>query len=126
MSEVVKTICAQTYRADKIVLYLAKEQFVDGILPKEQKQFGEYGFEIHWRDEDLCSHKKHFYAFQEYPDDIIITVDDDFLYNKKMIEELIYYHRIYPKYVITRRAHLITAADTACVGGGYSTLFGMG
>lgn len=111
VSEVVRTMCAQTYRADKIVLYLAREQFEDGILPKELEQFSEYGFEIHWCDEDLGSHKKYYYAFREYPDDIIITVDDDFCFSKNMIEELIIYHKKYPECVITRRAHLITADD---------------
>ena len=45
---------------------------------------------------------------QQYPDDIIITIDDDIYYNNTMIEELLHYHKKYPKAVITRRAHLVT------------------
>ena len=30
--------------------------------------------------EDLKAHKKYYYAFKEYPDDIVITVDDDVIY----------------------------------------------
>ena len=33
--------------------------------------------EIIFVEEDLRSHKKYYYAFKEYQNDIIITIDDD-------------------------------------------------
>ena len=33
-------------------------------------------------------YKKYFYVMQEYPTDIIITVDDDYLYDKNVIKDM--------------------------------------
>lgn len=107
--KVLESLVNQTYKADAIILYLAEEQFPDKYLPVELGAFMKSGVEIHWCEKDLKSHKKYFYAFQEYPDDYIITADDDFYYDKYMIEELAKYIDVYPGCVLARRAHLITA-----------------
>lgn len=107
--KVLESLVNQTYQADAIILYLAEEQFPDKHLPIEVDAFIKKGVEIHWCEKDLKSHKKYFYAFQEYPDDYIITADDDFYYDKYMIEELVKYIDVYPGCVLARRAHLITA-----------------
>lgn len=105
---VIDSIVKQTILPDKIILYLSSNQF---LMCDKLPDFGEYekyGFELHWHEEDLGPHKKYYYAMQEYPEDIIITIDDDVCYKKTMIEELINYHNKYPKAVIARRAHLVT------------------
>lgn len=107
--KVLESLVNQTYQADAIILYLAEEQFPGKHLPVELDAFRKRGVEIHWCEKDLKSHKKYFYAFQEYPDDYIITADDDFYYDKYMIEELVKYIDVYPRCVLARRAHLITA-----------------
>lgn len=106
---VVESILNQTMRPDIIVLYLSKEQFIDEkkfIAKLESK-----GVMVRLVDEDLKSHKKYFYAFEEYPKSIIITIDDDIIYNKHLIEDLYNSWKRYPKAVSAKRVHKITFDD---------------
>lgn len=108
VNKVLDCIIKQTILPDKIILYLSSGQFSGyGNLP-DFSLYEKFGFELSWHEEDLGPHKKYYYAIQEYPDDIIITIDDDICYKDTMIEELIKYYEKYPKAVITRRAHLVT------------------
>jgi hypothetical protein len=56
---------------------------------------------------DIKPHKKYFYVMQKYPYDIIITIDDDILYEKNTIELLYKSYLKYPKEISARRVHLI-------------------
>lgn len=108
VSKVLDSIISQTIVPDEILLFLSSDQFSGyGSLP-DFSFYEKFGFEVCWQEEDLKSHKKYYYVMQRYPDDIIITVDDDICYSNTMIEELLYYHGKYPRAVITRRAHLVT------------------
>ena len=75
-------------KPDKIILWLAKEQF-NGVevLPSKLQALQERGLTIRFCD-DVKSHKKYLYAMQEYPNDIIILVDDDSFYPLDTIEKL--------------------------------------
>lgn len=105
---VLNSIMEQTYKPKAVVLYLSTDQFPDKMMPIDLTIYFEQGLEIHWYQDDLKSHKKYLYAFQEYPDDYIITIDDDFYYERHMIEELIYYIDKFPQCILARRTHLIT------------------
>ena len=109
IQNVLDSIMAQTYKPDKVVLSLSEEQFLDRSLPVDLSVYLKQGLEIHWCQGDMKSHKKYLYAFQEYSDDYIITIDDDFYYEKHMIEELIRGINKFPGCVLARRTHLITA-----------------
>ncbi len=104
---VLGALLRQTFKPDKILLYLAKEQFEDKKLPIKLKLQEKCGVEIKYCN-DLKPHKKYYYAMQEYPDDIIITVDDDIFYEKDIIECLYHSYINHPKAVSAFRAHLIT------------------
>lgn len=52
---------------------------------------------MNWGREDIRSHKKFYYAMQEYPDDMIITIDDDVYYRSDTIELLYQTHLKYPQ-----------------------------
>lgn len=103
---VIESILRQTLLPKKIVLTLSKKQFSsEDILPKELKDLKSNGYlEILWTEEDLRSHKKYLYTMTKYPNNIIITIDDDFIYEKTMIENLYKYHLLYPRYIITNLA----------------------
>lgn len=89
VSKTVKTLLNQTLKPDELVLYLASEQFEGGenSLPDELLQLKEYGLQIKWTS-DMRSYKKLIPALKEYPNDIIITFDDDIYYEKDTIEIL--------------------------------------
>ena len=111
IGKVIESLIKQTVPCDKILLYLAKVQFPGEKLNVNLEKYKKSGLEIRWCDEDLRSFKKFYYAMQEYPNDLIITVDDDFCYKETMIEELVKYHEKYSKAVIARRAYLIVRED---------------
>ena len=95
---VLESLYAQSLKPDLIILWLAEEQFPnrEADLPIElieDKNAGKY--ELRWCD-DLGSHKKYFYAMQEFPEDIIITVDDDNVYHYDTVKTLCELHRKYP------------------------------
>jgi len=56
---------------------------------------------------DIKSHKKYFYAMQKFPYDIIITIDDDIIYEKTTIESLYKSYLKYPNEISAKRVHLI-------------------
>lgn len=99
---VVESLLRQSKPPKKIVLTLSKLQFLsENALPKKLLKLRSEGLEILWTDDDLRSHKKYYYVMQKYSDDIIVTVDDDFIYEYRMLEELLEYHKKYPKCVVT-------------------------
>ena len=108
------SILEQTRQADLVVLYLALCQFPDGVgsLPDDLAGMVDRGeVELRWCDEDLGPHKKYFYAFREFEDDVVVTVDDDLLYHRELLARLWASYLQFPHAVSAARAHLITRAD---------------
>lgn len=105
----IASIFMQSKQPDKVVLYLSENQFPnkEKDLPEVLLDFKHLGLEIKWCEGDLKSHKKYFYAMQEYPEDIIITVDDDLIYYSDMIEKLMKSYIFFPNAVSSVRTHLI-------------------
>ena len=78
------TLCSllnQTIKPDEIILWLGSEQFPgrEQDIPKKVIKLQKYGITIKWCN-DIKSYKKLVPALKEYPDDIIITADDDIYY----------------------------------------------
>ncbi len=109
---VYKTIMSllnQTKVPDRIILWLSEEENPnkeDG-LPEELLLLKPYGMEIKWC-RNLRSHKKYLYAMQQFPNDIIITADDDIIYSPGLIERLYQSYIKYPDCVSCVMAHEIT------------------
>ena len=107
----------QTIQPDKVILYLSKEQFPSfDSLPKHLKEQTKRGLIIHLCDDDLRSHKKYHYAFREYPDDFVITVDDDIFYEPSMIENLMKMHDEFPNDVIANKTRHISCDKNGKIG----------
>lgn len=103
---VVGSIIRQSKQPDAIILYLSKKQFGninDPIFNVIRKQ----GVRITLVDDDIRSHKKYFYAMEEFPDSVIITIDDDIIYDKNMIKDLYNSYLRHPKAVSAKRVHRI-------------------
>lgn len=102
---VIECLLRQSRKPDMIVLWLSEEQFPSlSALPGTLLKLRERGLRIELRKGDLRSHKKYCYSFTEYPEDIIITADDDIFYPSSMIESLILTQEKYPQAVICRYA----------------------
>lgn len=99
---VVESILRQSKPPKKIILTLSRLQFAsEELLPKKLLALKSSGLEIIWTDDDLRSHKKYYYAMKKYPQDIIVTVDDDFIYERSLLEKLLEFHAKYPGCIIT-------------------------
>jgi len=109
---VIETLMRQSLKPNRIVLWLAEEQFPKGLseLPDKILAMQKRGLEIRFCD-DLLSHKKYYYTMLENPDSIVITVDDDIFYPENMVSLLVKQYQKYPNCVTTNRAHKITFID---------------
>lgn len=105
----IKSIMAQTMKADSIVLYLAEEDSHRKI--KQEEELVNAGLRVERNMRDLKSHKKYFYAVQENSDSLIVTVDDDAIYDERLLEDLYTAHLTYPEAVICRRGHRMTKGN---------------
>lgn len=97
----------QTLKPDRIVLYLSKENFpgMEADLPERLLEMRQYGLDIHWCDGDIKSYKKIIPALKEFPDDIIITIDDDIYYELDFIEKLYDSYKKHPNAISALRVH---------------------
>lgn len=88
--QTVRSLLVQTYPADRLVLWLAKEEFPqkEEQLPKKLLGLRKYGLQICWC-RNMRSYKKLIPALTRFPEDIIITFDDDILYQRHAVERLV-------------------------------------
>lgn len=103
---VIESILRQSLKPKKIILTLSRLQFkTEKSIPKKLIDLERNKIiEIIWTEDDLRSHKKYFYAMKYYPDDILVTIDDDFIYEKNMLSFLYKFHCLYPQCIITNLA----------------------
>lgn len=107
--QVLKSLYAQSMKPDRILLWLAKDEFPqrEADLPLSlQEDIAAKKITLRWCD-NLGSHKKYFYAMQEYPEDIIVTVDDDTFYHQNTLKMLMEGHIRFPYAVVARTASLV-------------------
>lgn len=106
----IASLLNQTYKPDRIILWLGKEKFPNETLPNIYRRIKECGVEIEFR-KDLRSHTKYFYAMKENPDSIVITVDDDRIYNKHLVEKLVASYEKNKNCISAARVHKMTFSN---------------
>ena len=90
-----------------ICLYLIKSEFEGIDLPAKIKELQARGLTVKFNEENLKCHNKYFYAFKDYPEKTIITIDDDLQYNHHSISGLIKKNKEYPDCIIYNRGNRI-------------------
>lgn len=106
----IKSILNQSVKPDKIVLYL--DDFIsDAEIPDTVRELEKNGLSIRKIPYDLRSHKKYFFALQEFSDSPVITFDDDVIYRKNTIKHLVQSYKRYPYAVSALRVHKITKTE---------------
>lgn len=104
---VIKSILTQTYKPDRVILWLAEEQFPTKKIPQNLIELQKYGLEIKWV-KDIYGHKKYRVpVMKQKPNEVVITFDDDILYSPKCIERLMKTHQIYPNCLICERGQTL-------------------
>jgi hypothetical protein len=105
----IKSILNQKMKPDIIFLSLTKSEVKDeSELHSSILDLKKYGLEIFFADENLKPHNKYYYAIKKYPNSVLITVDDDNMYDNHLILDLYNSYLKYPQAVSARRVHKIT------------------
>lgn len=105
----VESILNGTVLPDKVILYLTYSQFDKSGIPEDLLNLSHNNpiFEIRNYDIDIRSYRKLIPALIDFPDSVIVTVDDDVAYHKNMLRELLNLHTQYPDSVLAHRAKLM-------------------
>lgn len=94
---------------DRLVLYLTFSQFGEEGIPQELLELQKSSdiFEIRNYDRDIRSYRKLVPALSDFPDSVIITIDDDVDYHVNLVRDLLDWHSHYPDAVIANRVKLM-------------------
>jgi len=98
------TLLNQSVLPDKIVLWLDNDNWNKKNTPFILKKLERFGLEIRFC-EDLKSYKKLIPALEAFPNDYIITADDDLYYPNNWLEQLLTTHKENPQKIICHRAN---------------------
>lgn len=104
------SIFSQTLMPKKVILYLDTSVHPDTV-PAEILAFINKGLEIVYVSSVLASHNKYYYTLRKFPNDIIITVDDDVIYDKCTFHNLMKTHLKYPHSVCATRVTYMLFRD---------------
>ncbi len=101
----IETILSQTIKPDRVILWLADEQFPnkEKELPQHLLRLQEYGLEIRWTN-DIRSFKKLIPSLCLCPDAIIVTADDDVYYPPTWLEKLYNEYREQPRSIYCHKS----------------------
>lgn len=110
VGETIKSIMHQSYKPNMIILWLSKLQFHNQELdlPEELLNLKKYGLTIKWLEDDIRSYKKLIPALLDYPDDVIVTADDDVYYPSSWLYNLVESYKDNPNVV---HCHTSTRVD---------------
>ena len=93
---VLNSIYDNTITPTKTVLNLSTVNFSNKILPTNIEDYiRENNIEIIWHTEDNKVWKKLLPTLQKYPNELVLSIDDDFIYPNYMIEDFL---ETYDKY----------------------------
>lgn len=107
--QAIRSILNGSVLPDKIILYLTYSQFNEIGIPQEILNMHEQYpiFEIRNYETDIRSYRKLIPALKDFPDSVIVTIDDDVSYHKHMLRNLLYLHAKLPNAIIAHRARKI-------------------
>ena len=108
-AQAVQSILNGSVLPDKVILYLTYAQFEGNSLPQELLKLANDNprFEIRDYPRDIRSYRKLIPALKDFPNAIIVTVDDDVKYHKNMLHDLLNLHQQLPKAILAHRAKLM-------------------
>lgn len=102
------SLLTQSFKPDEVVLWLNVDEFPnkEKDIPENILNFKNNGLTIKWC-KDIKSYKKLIPALNEYPNDILVTADDDIFYPTVWLKNLYEDHLKYPNEIICCRCHKV-------------------
>jgi len=101
----VESLLAQSFKPDRIVLWLSRTEVAAGDIPNELRRQQQRGLEIRMVDENLSCYKKLIHALEEFADCHIVTADDDLLLPRHWLRDLYRAHRRHPRAIAAHRGY---------------------
>ena len=103
--EAIRSVLNGSVLPDKVVLYLDTQKFPDGTLPTELEDLKAESpmFEVRFDEAEIRSYKKLIPALRDFPNDIIVTIDDDIAYHSNMLRDLVRLNKQFPNAIIAHR-----------------------
>ena len=107
--QAIRSILNGSVLPDKVVLYLDTQKFPDGQLPPELEALREESplFEVRFDPAEIRSYKKLIPALRDFPDDVVVTVDDDIHYHRHLLRDLLRLHKRLPEAIVAHRVRKI-------------------
>lgn len=109
------SLLTQTLKPDAVILWLSRKQFPEGEknIPQRILDMKQWGLSIQWCD-DYRSYKKIIPALKEFPNDVVITADDDLFYAPDWLQALYSgYQKSDGKSLIAHRCHKVLMQENA-------------
>ena len=110
----IESIMEGSVKPNRIILWLSEVEFKNVNLPICLQKQVRRGLEIRYC-KDIRSYKKLIYALKIFPDSVIITIDDDAIYNFDFLENLIKTHNENPFCICANRVHCITRKQDSTI-----------
>ncbi len=98
------SLLKQTCKPDRVVVWLDQTKWSDDNLPERLIPFKQMGVEFKFC-EDIRSYTKLVPSLLEFPNAIIVTVDDDIYYRSNLLKDLYDSYLKNPKNIHTAVAH---------------------
>ena len=103
----IMSLMCQEYKPDLIILWLDNKNWNSRNIPSSLLRLQKLGLSIFFYD-DIKSYKKFIPSLEKYPNDLIITCDDDLIYKPDYVKGLIEAYYNNPHELNVYRAHTIT------------------
>ena len=105
----IESIMQQSMKANKVILWL-DESYKGKMLPQSLVNQQKRGLEIAFC-KDIGPYTKLVPALSRFPNDAIITIDDDAIYDYDLLERLIIPYLEDPSYIYCHRCHKMKFAE---------------
>lgn len=108
--QAIRSVLGGSLLPDRVVLYLDSQKFPGEVLPEALEALKAESpiFEVRFDPAEIRSYKKLIPALRDFPEDIIVTVDDDIFYHRNMLRDLVRMHRRMPEAIIAHRVRKIS------------------
>jgi len=103
-----ESIYRQKVAPEQVVLVLSREEFPDCRVPSSVSAFADRGLKIIFHEGNLRSFKKLIPLLEDYDDKVIVTADDDVIYPRNWLQQLVEAHHARPDFVLGHRGASIT------------------
>ena len=107
--QAIRSVLAGSLLPDKIVLYLDTQKFPNEVLPPELKALLAESplLEVRFNPAEIRSYKKLIPALKDFPEDVIVTIDDDIHYHPDMLRDLVRLHEQLPNAIVAHRVRRV-------------------